>query len=112
MPESGLLGRAATSMCRLNCTVGSNPTLFVCPNSSVGRALLHVMQRSEVRVFLGHISTKDVTDECNFKSKSKDMISAVINHENAIAPKLNLKVHEREGVIGFYKDRSFIYNFI
>ena len=38
MPESGLLGRAATSMCRLNCTVGSNPTLFVCPNSSVGRA--------------------------------------------------------------------------
>ena len=52
--------------------------------------------------------TKDVTNECNFKSKSKDMISAVINHENAIAPKLNLKVHEREGVIGFYKDRSFI----
>ena len=36
------------------------------------------------------------------------MISAVINHENAIAPKLNLKVHERECVIGFYKDRSFV----
>ena len=52
--------------------------------------------------------TKDVTNECNFKSKSNDMISAVINPENAIATKLNLKVHEREEVIGFYKDKSFI----
>lgn len=52
--------------------------------------------------------TKDITNECNFKSKSSDMISAVINPENAIAPKLNLKVHESEDVIGFYKDKSFI----
>ena len=52
--------------------------------------------------------TKDVTNECNFKSKSNDMISAVINPKNAIAPKLNLKVHEKEEVIGFYKDKSFI----
>lgn len=52
--------------------------------------------------------TKDVTNECNFKSKSKDMVSTVINPKNAIAPKLNLKVHEREEVIGFYKDKSFI----
>lgn len=52
--------------------------------------------------------TKDIINECNFKSKSKDMISAVINPKNAIAPKLNLKVHESEDVIGFYKDKSFI----
>lgn len=52
--------------------------------------------------------TKDITNECNFKSKSSDMISAVINPKNAIAPKLNLKVHESEDVIGFYKDKSFI----
>ena len=52
--------------------------------------------------------TKDVTNECYFKSKSNDMISAVINPENAVAPKLNLKVHEKEEVIGFYKDRSFV----
>lgn len=52
--------------------------------------------------------TKDVTNECDFKSKSDDMISAVINPENAIAPKLNLKVHEKEEVIGFYKDNSFV----
>jgi len=52
--------------------------------------------------------TKDITNECNFKSKSDDMISAVVNPKNAIAPKLNLKVHEREEVIGFYKDKSFI----
>ena len=52
--------------------------------------------------------TKDITNECNFKSKSDDMISAVINPKNAIAPKLNLKVHESEDVIGFYKDKSFI----
>ena len=51
--------------------------------------------------------TKDITSECAF-SKSKDMISAVINPENAIAPKLSLKAHEREGVIGFYKDKSFV----
>jgi hypothetical protein len=36
------------------------------------------------------------------------MISAVVNPKNAIAPKLNIKVHEREEVIGFYKDKSFI----
>lgn len=52
--------------------------------------------------------TKDITNECNFKSKSNDMISAVINPKNAIAPKLNLKVHEKEEVIGFYKDKSFV----
>ncbi len=52
--------------------------------------------------------TKDITNECNFKSKSNDMVSAVVNPKNAIAPKLNLKVHESEGVIGFYKDKSFI----
>lgn len=52
--------------------------------------------------------TKDVTSECDFKSKSNDMISAVINSENTIAPKLNFKVHEREEVIGFYKDKSLI----
>jgi hypothetical protein len=52
--------------------------------------------------------TKDITNKCNFKSKSDDMISAVVNPKNAIAPKLNLKVHESEGVIGFYKDKSFI----
>lgn len=50
--------------------------------------------------------TKDITNECAF-SRSKDMISAVINPNNAIAPKLNLKVHEKEEVIGFYKDKSF-----
>ena len=52
--------------------------------------------------------TKDITDECDFKSKSNNMVSAVINPENAIAPKLNLKVHEKEEVIGFYKDKSFV----
>lgn len=50
--------------------------------------------------------TKDITNECAF-SRSKDMISAVINPNNAIAPKLNLKVHKKEEVIGFYKDKSF-----
>lgn len=52
--------------------------------------------------------TKDITSECDFESYSESMISAVINPENAIAPKLNLKTHKKEEIIGYYYNKSFI----
>ena len=52
--------------------------------------------------------TKDITSECEFKKDSQSMLSAVMDTENAIAPKINLKVHDKEEIIGFYYDRTFI----
>ena len=52
--------------------------------------------------------TKDITSECDFKKYSQSLILAVMNTENAIAPKINLKVHDKEEIIGFYYDRTFI----
>lgn len=51
--------------------------------------------------------TKDISSECYFKKNSDTMISSVINPENAIAPKINLKTHEKEEIIGFYNNKSF-----
>lgn len=52
--------------------------------------------------------TKDITPECVFTKYSHSMLSTVMNTENAIAPKINLKVHDKEEIIGFYYDRTFI----
>lgn len=52
--------------------------------------------------------TKDITSECKFEKGSQSMLSAVMSTENAIAPKINLKVHDKEEIIGFYYDRTFI----
>lgn len=53
------------------------------------------------------IFTKDVTSECRFSKNEDSMISAVINPANAIAPKLQLKVHESGEIVGYYYKKAF-----
>ena len=53
------------------------------------------------------IITKDIIDLCYFKSKNYEFVSAVINPENAISPKINLTLHSKEELIGFYYKNTF-----
>lgn len=52
--------------------------------------------------------TEDITSECDFSSYSSDMISVVINPENALTPEINLMIHGKGCIIEFYSDNSFI----
>lgn len=51
--------------------------------------------------------TKDITDECNFTSDVKELVSAVVNPANAIAPTLRLRMNGMDNTIGYYYNGSF-----
>lgn len=51
--------------------------------------------------------TKDITDECNFTSDVKELVSAVVNPANAVAPTLKLRMSGSDNTIGYYCDAAF-----
>lgn len=51
--------------------------------------------------------TKDITSECNFTSDVKELVSAVVNPANAIAPAIKLRMNGLDNTIGYYFNDAF-----
>lgn len=51
--------------------------------------------------------TKDITDECNFTSDVKELVSAVVNPANAIAPVIKLRMNGLDNTIGYCYGDAF-----
>lgn len=51
--------------------------------------------------------TKDITDECNFTSDVKELVSAVVNPANAIAPVIKLHMNGLDNTIGYCYGDAF-----